>query len=150
MPSHYRCMKNVYFSCICVDDTSLKGWGMWATHTETNGTLGTLRHFGRCTKVFCELPLPSCGLLTLQNRQNVKSELCGTMSDWLALLSVCGGVKVGYSLLLGHVSNPLTLAWILLPDAFSSNKHTLLPDGRGLWDSATSVKVHRQLGEAFI
>lgn len=37
---------------------------------------------------------------------------------------VCVGVKVGYSLLLGHVANPLTLAWILLTDPFSSNKHT--------------------------
>ena len=37
---------------------------------------------------------------------------------------MCVGVKVGYSLLLGHVANPLTLAWILLTDPFSSNKHT--------------------------
>lgn len=71
------------------------------------------------------------------------------MSNRLALLCVWRGVKVGYSLLLGHVSNPLTLAWILLPDAFSSNTHALLPDGRGLWDSATGVKVHEQPGEAF-
>lgn len=45
------------------------------------------------------------------------------MSDWLPVL--CGGVKVGYSLLLGHVANPLTLAWILLADPFSSSS-TLL------------------------
>lgn len=48
------------------------------------------------------------------------------MSDWLTVVCVrvCW-VKVGYSLLLGHVANPLTLAWILLTDPFSSNKtHT--------------------------
>lgn len=50
------------------------------------------------------------------------------MSDWITValvcVCVCVGVKVGYSLLLGHVANPLTLAWILLTDPFSSNKHT--------------------------
>lgn len=72
------------------------------------------------------------------------------MSAWLAVVCLCvGGVKVGYSLLLGHVANPLTLAWILLTDPFSSNKHTLLPDGRGLQDSATGVRVHGQPGDAF-
>lgn len=64
----------------------------------------------------------------MQNRTSRVDSVAGRMSDWITValvcVCVCVGVKVGYSLLLGHVANPLTLAWILLTDPFSSNKHT--------------------------
>lgn len=128
---------------------ALQGWGIWATHTETNGTLGTLRHF---------LQMPQSFWWTTSSllwpfdfaKQTERGEWTPWQDVWLAHCRVCVcGVKVGYSLLLGHVANPLTLAWIPLPDPFSSNKHTLLPDGRGLRDLATGVRVHGQPGEAF-
>ena len=115
----------------------------------------TLGHFGRCPKVWWTTSASLFWPFDFA-KQNVKSWLRGRMSDWITVALVCvcvcvcvWGVKVGYSLLLGHVANPLTLAWILLTDPFSSNKHTLLPDGGGLQDSATGVKVHEQPGEAF-
>lgn len=74
---------------------------------------------------FGELPLLSCGLLPLQQTEHQGGAFDVRMSD-CAVHNVWW-VKVGYSLLLGHVSNPTTLAWILIPDPFSSNKRSWPP-----------------------
>lgn len=80
--------------------------------------------------------------LTLWSRQNDTSTICGGLCVCAALASVCR-VKVGYSLLLGHGSDP----WPRLGSC--SQTPSAAASGRGLQDSAAGVKVHEQPGEAF-